>query len=87
MSSEPGLVLKHIDLPLQPGARITIRHSPGWTEFSPFPGLSPDPLGYTISVNGKLWRATFVCSSIGPDGAFLTLEIEGRYGQGQVSQA
>ena len=87
MSSEPGLALKHIDLPVRPGARITIQHSPGDTEFSPSPELPPGPLGYTISLNGHLWRATFASSSTGPDGAFLTLEIEGRYGQDQVSQA
>jgi len=81
VSEEPGLRLHHIDLPLEPGARITVRHSPGWTEFSPAPGLSPDPRGYTIDLNGERWRAVFVSSSAGPEGAFLELEIEGRYPQ------
>jgi hypothetical protein len=78
-SEETGLVLRHIDLPLEPGARIIVRHSPGWTGFSPDPDLSPDPQGYTIDVNGDRWRAVFKSSSIGPGGAFLGLEIEGRY--------
>ena len=79
---EPGLVLRHIDLPLQPGARIVVRHSPGWGEFSPLDAArSVDPRGYTINVNGERWRAVFVSSSIGPEGAFLELEIEGRYPQ------
>ena len=65
---------------MQPGARIVIRHSPGWTEFSPLGAAGAvDPQGYTIDVNGEQWRAVFVSSSIGPDGAFLELEIEGRY--------
>jgi len=84
MSSEEesGLVLRHIDLPLQPGARIVVRHSPGWDEFSPLCAVgSVDPRGYTIDVNGERWRAVFKSSSIGPDGAFLELEIEGRYPQ------
>jgi hypothetical protein len=78
--SESGLELCHFDLPLEPGARIRIRHSPGWEELSPLnaPG-SIDPQGYTIDVNGERWRALFRSSSIGPDGAFLELEIEGRY--------
>ena len=81
MSKESGLRLHHVDLPLEPGARIIVRHSPGWTEFSPAPGLSPDPRGYTIDLNGERWRAVFVSSSAGPEGAFLELEIEGRYPQ------
>jgi len=80
MSDEAGLVLQHIDLPLEPGARLVIRHSPGWTEFDPLdPDTSADPQGYTIDVNGDRWRAVFKSSSIGPEGAFLELEIEGRY--------
>ena len=78
VSDEPGLVLRHIDLPLEPGAHIRVRHSPGWTEFSPF-NASPDPRGYTVDLNGERWRAVFVSSSAGPEGAFLELEIEGRY--------
>jgi len=73
-------VLRHIDLPLEPGARLVIKHSPGWDEFSPLnPPASAAPQGYTIDVNGDRWRAVFKSSSIGPDGAFLELEIEGRY--------
>ncbi len=85
MSEESGLRLHHLELPLQPGARLTVRHSPGWTEFDPLgpaewpPGMAQ---GYTIDVNGERWRAVFVSSSIGPDGAFLELEIEERYPQG-----
>lgn len=75
---ETSPVLHHIDLPLEPGARIVIRHSPGWTEFDPL-GASVDPQGYTIDVNGERWRAVFVSSSLGPEGAFLEVEIEGRY--------
>jgi hypothetical protein len=81
VSSEASPVLRHIDLPLAPGARLVIRHSPGWEEFSPLgPQGSVDRQGYTIDVNGERWRALFRSSSIGPDGAFLELEIEGRYG-------
>jgi len=80
VSSEAGPVLRHIDLPLQPGTRIVIRHSPGWAEFDPLGAVgSVDPQGYTIDVNGERWRAVFASSSIGPEGAFLELEIEGRY--------
>ena len=79
-TDDAGVVLHHIDLPLEPGARLIIKHSPGWTEFSPFTTASPAaPQGYTIDVNGDRWRAVFKSSSIGPDGAFLELEIEGRY--------
>ena len=86
MSSEAGLVLRHIDLPLEPGARITVRHSPGWTEFDPLSmATAGAPQGYTIDVNGERWRAVFVSSSIGPEGAFLELEIEGRYQEDAVT--
>ena len=79
-SEEEGPVLRHIDLPLQPGARLVIKHSPGWTEFDPLgPVGSIARQGYTIDVNGDRWRAVFVSSSVGPEGAFLELEIEGRY--------
>lgn len=73
-------VLRHIDLPLEPGARLRIQHSPSWEGlgFSPISG-SPDPQEYTVDLNGERWRAVFRSSSIGPDGAFLELEIEGRY--------
>ena len=58
-AEEPGLVLRHIDLPLVPGARIVIRHSHGWTEFDPLGAVgSVDPRGYTIDVNGERWRAS-----------------------------
>ena len=84
MSSEGSPVLRHIDLPLQPGARLVIKHSPGWTEFSPLGAAGViAPQGYTIDVNGDRWRAVFKSSSIGPDGAFLELEIEGRYREDQ----
>jgi hypothetical protein len=82
VSTDERPVLRHIDLPLQPGARIVIKHSPDWTEFDPLgPAEWPAGLaqGYTIDVNGDRWRAVFVSSSVGPDGAFLELEIEGRH--------
>jgi hypothetical protein len=82
MSHGDSPVLRHIDLPVQPGARLRIQHSPGWTEFDPLgPAEWPAGMaqGYTIDVNGERWRAVFVSSSVGPDGAFLELEIEGRY--------
>jgi hypothetical protein len=79
-SEEEAPVLRHIDLPLEPGARLVIKHSPGWGEFSPFsPAASAAPQCYTIDVNGDRWRAVCKSSSIGPEGAFLELEIEGRY--------
>jgi hypothetical protein len=82
-SDEEGPVLRHIDLPLEPGARIVIKHSPGWALLDPLDplrqGRSAAPQGYTIDINGDRWRAVFVSSSIGPEGAFLELEIEGRY--------
>ena len=82
MSEESALRLRHIDLPLQPGARLVVRHSPGWTEFDPLgpaEWLAGMAQGYTINVNGERWRAVFVSSSVGPEGASLELEIEGRY--------
>jgi hypothetical protein len=77
---EEAPVLRHIDLPLEPGARIVIRHSPGWTELDPLdPDVTVAPQGYTVDVNGERWRAVVRSSSTGPEGAFLELEIEGRY--------
>jgi hypothetical protein len=76
--------LRHISLPLEPGARIVIRHSPGWALLDPLrPSRSAAPQGCTVDVNGERWRAVFVSSSTGPEGAFLELEIEGRYREDQ----
>ena len=52
-SDEERPVLRHIDLPLEPGARIVVKHSPGWALLDPLRPASATPQGYTIDVNGR----------------------------------
>lgn len=77
MSSETRPVLRYVELPLAPGARITVWCPPGGGPFGAEPFL--DGQGFTIDANGDRWRAILRYVKAGAVGITLDLEIEGRY--------
>ena len=69
-------VLRHIDLPLAPGAKLTVWIPPGSDLLPPLPALGR---GFTIDLNGDRWRATVETLSARRKGHVVELMIEGRY--------
>ena len=69
-------VLRHIDLPLAPGAKLTVWIPPGSDLLPPLPALGR---GFTIDLNGDRWRATVETLSARRRGHVVELTIEGRY--------
>ncbi len=69
-------VLRHIDLPLAPGAKLTVWIPPGSDLLSPLPVLGR---GFTIDLCGDRWRATVETLSAKRKGHVVELTIEGRY--------
>ena len=72
----PAPVLRHIDLPLAPGAKLSAWLPPGSDLLPPLPALGR---GFTIDLNGDRWRATVETLSAKRKGHVVELTIEGRY--------
>ena len=75
-------VLRHIDLPLGPGAKLTVWIPPGSDLLPPLPALGR---GFTIDLGGDRWRATVETLSAKRRGHVVELVIEGRYAGGPVA--
>ena len=69
-------VLRHIELPLAPGAKLTVWIPPGSDLLPPLPALGR---GFTIDLNGDRWRATVETLRAKRKGHVVELTIEGRY--------
>jgi len=75
--SDDAPVLRHIEMPLAPGARVSVWCPSGSEPFGADPFLAGQ--GFTIDANGDRWRAVLLYAKAGVDGITLDLEIEGRY--------
>lgn len=77
VSGEASPVLRHIDLPVAEGAKLTL-----WTPIgSDLLGDMPLELGhgFTVDLAGDRWRAVVETLSVRKKGTLIELRIEGRY--------
>jgi hypothetical protein len=77
VSDETSPVLRHIDLPVAEGSKVTL-WTPLGSEFlrDPLPDLGHS---FTVDLAGDRWRAVVETLSARKKGTLIELRIEGRY--------